>query len=82
MKRAPRVISLQREGCDLKEASVLVALCLAMVSAGVIAGVWLLGLIVVLRGTTPAERPRIIAAYGRAWPGRWGWRVRGGPPAS
>ncbi|SNQ48939.1 Glycosyl transferase [Frankia canadensis] len=37
-----------------------------MVSAGVIAGVWLLGLIVVLRGTTPAERPRITAAYGRA----------------
>jgi hypothetical protein len=34
--------------------------------------VWLTGLIVVLRGTIPVDRPRIIDAYGRAFPRRRG----------
>lgn len=39
---------------------------------GVLCLAWLIGLVVVLRGTTPKERAAIITAYGRAWP----WRVR------
>ncbi len=37
---------------------------------GLVVAVWLMGLIVVLRGTTPPERVRIIEAYGRAFPGQ------------
>jgi hypothetical protein len=38
-------------------------------------GVWLLGLIVVLRGATPAEREALLRAYGRAYPAPRAQRV-------
>ena len=41
---------------------------------GVLGLVWLLGLVVVLRGTAPSDRARIIDAYGRAFLGRRGRR--------
>jgi hypothetical protein len=48
------------------------ALCWLLMGLGVLCLAWLIGLVVVLRGTTPKERAAIITAYGRAWP----WRVR------
>ena len=39
---------------------------------GLLGVMWLVGLVFALRGTTPEERPSIIAAYGRAFP----WRAR------
>lgn len=47
-----------------------------VVGAGALGLFWLTGLIVVLRGTVPADRPRIIDAYGRAFPRRRGRTAR------
>lgn len=34
----------------------------------VLVAAWLVGLVVVLRGTSPADRPKILNAYARAFP--------------